>query len=1167
MKIKLLSFLVLFFFAGQSAYAATFIVTSNDDSGPGTLREAITMVNANGVAINDTIVFNIVDISQSGRTINLQTPLPSLTSRLVIDASQQPGSSFGISNAKIILSLSNSNTSFSYFEINNCKYVEVYSIFFLQPILTTNVVSSAVSISKSDTIKIGAPGKGNYILGCYYGIRGPDAFAPSDTSHFVHIKSNIIGLNEIGIATDSFQNNKYSYIVNSIYLRNMENVEVGGSTIAEGNRIGTNGLFFTGDSYQNGTLDIQNNYFGTNADGTENIHNFIDCRITISPAFHDDLKVTFHNNILNGKLFLIWIGARGFSLKQNTIFSNKVLSSTDFRITMQACLKGIIGGDTPGEGNIIRSNYNNPFYYFTWWSKQGSIRNDGSNVTIRNNLMLCNSYYGSSIEHYLSGYDPSACQIDSTGINFVRGKATPNSRIDVYLDDDCLACEGKQFLGFTFANADSTWSFTGNFNQTVVATSTNSLGKTSEFSQPLVFPTDLTRIKNPTCGQNNGSIKNLVTKGADNVIWRRFYMINNIWYDSVFSNSLDIANLGTGKYVVEARLGTSCRSAFQIFDLTDVSPIIDESNANLIHPGCGLFNGSITNISIYNNQFSLIEWKNEQGTVISNTLDLTNAGSGRYKLYLRDTTLGGGCSDSTIWYDLINQSGPTVSTNNLQIIPATCGNANGSITGITSTSVTGNPFIQWLDSLNNPVGNALDLQNVKAGKYKLKFKDQSSCDTIITPYYTVPSIGIITIDTTTKIIASAGCTINNGSIRNIQVTGATSLQWQNLTTNSPVGITLNISNLSAGSYRLTANNITGCTAIVTLTVPQAAFSPITVTGVQTRNALCAANTGLIKIISFSITPAFHTFRWVDSVSNQIIATGIQALNLGGGTYFTIATDTNGCEQQILKTKIAAFPQPVFNYSQMLVTDDVCSLQKGSISGITLQGLNGPTLYRWINGNNDTVSTLPNLQNVSAGQYRLITIDGAICKTESNWIIVGNTNTTLNPPIYEELIIPRNTLATITLRNAEPATYLLFSNLNSIIPSKQNSTGNFTVGPVANDTVVYVRKESGTCVTNRVAVRIKVVDKSVFAIASAFTPNNDGLNDKLRVQIIGFINLEYFKVFNRNGEEVFSTKTINDGWDGKYKGVPQSTSVFVWIAKGRDINGNIISDKGTFVLIR
>ena len=45
-------------------------------------------------------------------------------------------------------------------------------------------------------------------------------------------------------------------------------------------------------------------------------------------------------------------------------------------------------------------------------------------------------------------------------------------------------------------------------------------------------------------------------------------------------------------------------------------------------------------------------------------------------------------------------------------------------------------------------------------------------------------------------------------------------------------------------------------------------------------------------------------------------------------------------------------------------------------------------------------------------------------------------------------------------------------------------------------------------------------------------------NKLTLKVIGQIEVEYFKVYNRNGELVFSTKTINNGWDGRLKGIDQ-----------------------------
>ena len=52
--------------------------------------------------------------------------------------------------------------------------------------------------------------------------------------------------------------------------------------------------------------------------------------------------------------------------------------------------------------------------------------------------------------------------------------------------------------------------------------------------------------------------------------------------------------------------------------------------------------------------------------------------------------------------------------------------------------------------------------------------------------------------------------------------------------------------------------------------------------------------------------------------------------------------------------------------------------------------------------------------------------------------------------------------------------------------------------------------------------------------------------------------------------VFSTKPINDTndvWDGTFTDSELPTGVFVWMARGKDINGIVVTAKGTFVLIR
>lgn len=99
------------------------------------------------------------------------------------------------------------------------------------------------------------------------------------------------------------------------------------------------------------------------------------------------------------------------------------------------------------------------------------------------------------------------------------------------------------------------------------------------------------------------------------------------------------------------------------------------------------------------------------------------------------------------------------------------------------------------------------------------------------------------------------------------------------------------------------------------------------------------------------------------------------------------------------------------------------------------------------------------------------------------------------------------------------------------------------------------------------IRVKVFARADIYVPTAFTPNNDGLNDKAVVIPVGIKELQYFTIFNRWGEVVFTTKDASKGWDGRVAGMEQPNAVFVWQAKGIDYKGNIISREGTVTLIR
>ena len=99
------------------------------------------------------------------------------------------------------------------------------------------------------------------------------------------------------------------------------------------------------------------------------------------------------------------------------------------------------------------------------------------------------------------------------------------------------------------------------------------------------------------------------------------------------------------------------------------------------------------------------------------------------------------------------------------------------------------------------------------------------------------------------------------------------------------------------------------------------------------------------------------------------------------------------------------------------------------------------------------------------------------------------------------------------------------------------------------------------------IRVKVYKGPDIYVPNAFTPNNDGLNDVLKAFPVGIKEFRFFRIYNRWGQEIFSTKDPSKGWDGKVRGTEQSTGTYIWIAEAIDFTGKILSKKGTVTIIR
>ncbi len=67
----------------------------------------------------------------------------------------------------------------------------------------------------------------------------------------------------------------------------------------------------------------------------------------------------------------------------------------------------------------------------------------------------------------------------------------------------------------------------------------------------------------------------------------------------------------------------------------------------------------------------------------------------------------------------------------------------------------------------------------------------------------------------------------------------------------------------------------------------------------------------------------------------------------------------------------------------------------------------------------------------------------------------------------------------------------------------------------------------------------------YEIPNVFTPNGDDINDRLIAKTSGLVEKVDFKLFNRNGLLIFSTKEPRINWDGTYKGRIVSPGVYFY----------------------
>lgn len=372
-----------------------------------------------------------------------------------------------------------------------------------------------------------------------------------------------------------------------------------------------------------------------------------------------------------------------------------------------------------------------------------------------------------------------------------------------------------------------------------------------------------------------------------------------------------------------------------------VNPAVTVSTSS-INPACnGSSNGSVTVSVLTGSPSYTYNWSNGQTNVTAN-----NLAAGIYTVTVTDNKSCTATASKTLTQPAAIVAG-IVKTNVL---------CNGAGNGTATASVTSGGLAPFSYNWNTgATTNAIS--NLAPGTYTVSITDAGSCSVSATTSITQPTTFNVAGNTTN--LSCNGST--NGSI-NLQLTGGTSpynVTWSNSSTAT------NLTNLSAGTYMVTARDANNCSVTASFILSQPAAITITPSA---GNTTCGLNNGTVTTIVSGGTGGY-TYVW----NNGSTSSGLSSL--AAGTYNLTVTDGATCTA----TGSATIAGSVGITATATGTNITCN---GTANGTALATVSSggtlPYSYNWSNA-----ATSPGISNLSAGLYSVTVSDALLCSTTAS----------------------------------------------------------------------------------------------------------------------------------------------------------------------------------------
>ena len=475
-------------------------------------------------------------------------------------------------------------------------------------------------------------------------------------------------------------------------------------------------------------------------------------------------------------------------------------------------------------------------------------------------------------------------------------------------------------------------------------------------------------------------------------------------------------------------------------------------------------------------------------------VDTNNLNAGSYNYNVSDIN---GCSSSGSVS--INQPNPLTEISNSTDVCCN-GGSDGTAEIISIAGGTLPYSTNWF---------GIDTTALSAGNYSYQILDFNQCSINGSVTINQPNSLNITLISSSNI---TNCLNPNGSI-DIDVTGGNgnySYNWSNGET------TQDLSNLSAGNYSVTVNDILNCSITfgpINLTSPSPINWTINTTSYNGFEISCNGQSDGEIYISTSGGTGTITYNWPN-----LNSTNDTVSNLSAGSYTVIATDDANCTS----TQLIDLSQP----SQIIVQDSITQLNCDTSSPLFSAELiisGGVPSYNinWFGVNNSSLTT---------GTYTYLVSDFNGCSVFDSITLAPSTPVTMIGYHNDVLCFGDSTgTATFVVTDGVPPYNYLWNNgdTNSTVTNLSAGMYYCTVTDANNctyvDSILVSQPSSAIAVNINVINNIQCFGDSVGAaeisnISGGVSPYvlqwENGINSNLATNLIGGYNI--FNITDDNG---------------------------------------------------